>query len=336
MTVQSVSLFSLMRSTTAAIATSAAIALLTTSVVASAADPWPTKPILMINPWAPGGPADIVARPIMQKLGERLGQPIVLENRAGANGVIGAAAVAKAKPDGYTLLFSHVGPIAISPAMQADMPYDSVKDFEPVTQLVSAPLVLIVRPELPIKSMPELIAYAKANPGKLTYGSVGTGSTTHLAGEMLHDMAGIDILHVPYKGAAPVITDMLGGSIQMAFINISGVMPHLATGKVRAIAVSTLKRSTLLPDVPAIAESYPGFEVNSWYGVMAPAGTPKEIVNRLQTEIAVILKNPEIVEGLRKGGLDVEGTTPEQHAAKIRDDLARWAKVVKATTIAGK
>ncbi|MBK8738388.1 MAG: hypothetical protein IPM02_01985 [Betaproteobacteria bacterium] len=169
----------------------------------------------------------------MKNLGERLGQPIVIENRAGANGVIGASAVAKAKPDGYTLLFSHVGPIAISPAMQADMPYNSIRDFEPITQVVSAPLVLVVRPDLPIKSLKDLIDYARANPGKVTYGSVGTGSTTHLAGEMLHGAAGIDLLHVPYKGAAPVITDMLGGQIHMAFINISGVMPHLPTGSCR-------------------------------------------------------------------------------------------------------
>lgn len=306
------------------------------STTVLAAEPWPTKPIVVINPWAPGGPADIVARPIMQKLSERLGQPIVVENRAGANGVIGATAVAKARPDGYTLLFSHVGPIAISPAMQADMPYDSIKDFEPVTQVVSAPLVLVVRPDLPIKSLQDLVAYAKSRPGKLSYGSVGAGSTTHLAGEMLHGMAGIDILHVPYKGAAPVITDMLGGQIDMAFINISGVMPYLPSGKLRAIAVSTLKRSTLLPDLPAISESYPGFEVNSWYGVMAPAGTPKEIVNRLQREIAIVLKTPEIMEVMKTGGLDPEGTTPEQYAAKIKEDLRRWAAVVKATPLAGR
>ena len=306
------------------------------SIPALAADPWPAKPIRVINPWAPGGPADIVARPIMQKLGERLGQPIVIENRAGANGVIGAAAVAKSPADGYTLLFSHVGPIAISPAMQGDMPYESTKDFEPVTQVVSAPLVLVVRPDLPIRSLQDLIAYAKANPGKLNYGSVGTGSTTHLAGEMLAGMANVQLLHVPYKGAAPVINDMLGGDIQMAFINISGVMQHVASGKLRAIAVSTLKRSSLFPDLPAIAETYPGFEVNSWYGVMAPAGTPKDIVNRLYREIAVVLKSPEVVEMMRNGGLDAEGSTPEQYAAKIKDDLARWAKVVKATNLTGK
>jgi tripartite-type tricarboxylate transporter receptor subunit TctC len=272
----------------------------------------------------------------MQKLSERLGQPIVVENRAGANGVIGAAAVAKAAPDGYTLLFSHVGPIAISPAMQSNMPYDSIKDFEPVSQVVSAPLVLVVRPDLPIKSLQDLIGYAKSHSGKLTYGSVGTGSTTHLAGEMLHGMADINILHVPYKGASPVINDMLGGRIDMAFINISGVMPFLPSGKLRAVAVSTLKRSSLLPELAAISETYPGFEVNSWYGVMAPAGTPQEIVQTLQRQIAVVLKSSEVVEMMKASGLDAEGTTPEQYAAKIKQDLNRWATVVKSMTIIGK
>jgi tripartite-type tricarboxylate transporter receptor subunit TctC len=316
------------------LATMGAVA--TAATTTFAADAWPSRPITVINPWAPGGPADIVARPIMQKLAERLGQPIVVENRPGANGVIGAAYVAKAKPDGYTLLFSHVGPIAISPAMEADMPYDSVKDFEPITQVVSAPLVLVVRPDLPIKSLQDLIAYAKSHPGKLTYGSVGTGSTTHLAGEMLHNAAGIDILHVPYKGAAPVIADMLGGRIDFAFINISGVMPYLPADKLRAIAVSTLKRSSLLPDTPAIAETFAGYEVNSWYGVMAPAGTPKPVVERLQREIADVLKTPEVVQVLKKGGLDAEGTTPQQYAAQIKNDLKRWAAVVKSAGVAGK
>lgn len=302
----------------------------------AAAQGYPNKPIKVINPWTPGGPADIVARPIMAKLAERLGQPVVIENRAGANGVIGSTAVAKAPADGYTLLFSHVGPIAISPAMQTAMPYNSVKDFEPITQVVSAPTVLLVRADLPVKTLQDLIAYAKSRPDKLTYGSVGPGSTTHLAGEMLHSMAGIDILHVPYKGAGPVITDLIGGQIDMAFINISGAMSYLESGRLRGLAVSTIKRSSLLPNLPAIAEFYPGFEVNSWYGLMAPAGTPKAIVTRLQSEIASILKSPDIVQLLKTSGLDAEGSTPEQYAAKIKDDLVRWAAVVKATGLSAK
>ena len=243
---------------------------------------YPDKPITVINPWTSGGPADTVARPVLQKLSERLGQPVIMENKPGANGVIGSAFVARAVPDGYTLLFSHVGPITISPAVQKEMPYDSVRDFKPITQVVSAPLVLTVRPSLPIHNLKELVDYARANPGKLSYGSVGPGSTTHLAGEILSSMADIKLLHVPYKGAAPVINDMLGGSIEMTFLNIAGSISYIKSGQLRAIAVTTLKRSSLLPDLPTIAETYPGFEVNSWYGLMAPAKTPDDIVALLQ------------------------------------------------------
>jgi tripartite-type tricarboxylate transporter receptor subunit TctC len=300
-------------------------------VSAARAETWPSRPIKLINPWPPGGPADIVARPIIEKLGSALGQPVVMENKSGANGTIGANLVAKAAPDGYTLLFSHVGPIAISPAMQADLPYDPLKDLVAITQIVSGPTVLLVRSDLPITSVPTLIDYAKKNAGKLTYGSVGPGSTTHLAGEMLHVIAGIDIVHVPYKGAAPVLTDLLAGQIDMSFINVAGAMPHIQSGKVRALAVTTLKRSSVLPDLPTAAETLPGFEVNSWYGLMAPASTPKEIVDRLYKEVSTILKMPDIVERLKQAGLDPEGTTPAQHTAHIREERTRWAKLVKET-----
>jgi len=296
----------------------------------SLAQTYPNKPVKVINPWTAGGPADIVARPILNKLSERLGQAVVMENKAGANGVIGSAYVAKSAPDGYTLLFSHVGPIAISPSMQKDMPYNSITDFEPITQVVSAPTVLLVRSDFPAKNFEELIAIIKSKPGKLSYGSVGLGSTTHLAGEMLHLLGGLELLHIPYKGAAPVITDLLGGQIDMAFINISGAISYIESGKLKGLAVTTLKRSTLLPNLPTVAETYPGFEVNSWYGFMAPANTPKAIITRLQ-ELAAILKMPDIVQALKAGGLDPEGSTPEQYTIKIKDDLARWSAVVKST-----
>ena len=292
---------------------------------------YPDKPITVINPWTAGGPADTVARPILQKLSARLGQPVVMENKPGANGVIGSAFVARAAPDGYTLLFSHVGPVTISPAVQKDMPYDSVRDFKPITQVVSAPLVLLVRPSLPIHDLKELVEYARANPGKLTYGSVGPGSTTHLAGEILSSMAGVKLLHVPYKGAAPVINDMLGGSIEMTFLNIAGSISYVKAGQLRAIAVTTLKRSSLLPDLPTIAETYPGFEVNSWYGLMAPAKTPDDIVDLLQNQVAEIIRSPDIVELFARNGLAPEGTTPEQYARQIGTDLARWRDVVQTS-----
>lgn len=293
---------------------------------APAAD-YPTRTITVINPWTAGGPADTVARPILQKLSERLKQSVVLENKAGANGVIGANYVARATPDGYTLLFSHVGPITISPAIQKEMPYDTLRDFAPITQVVSAPTVLVVRTDLPIHNLAEFIQYAKSNPGKLSYGSVGTGSTTHLAGEILAEMANVSMLHVPYKGAAPVMTDLLGGQINCTFLNIAALLPYIKSGQVRAIGVSTLKRSPLLPDLPAIAERYPGFEVNSWYGLMAPAHTPSPIVNLLQREVAEILKLPEIMRALEALGLSPEGTTPAQYTAQIELDLKRWQAV---------
>lgn len=292
---------------------------------------YPDKPITVINPWTSGGPADTVARPVLQKLSERLGQPIIMENKSGANGVIGCAFVARAAPDGYTLLFSHVGPITISPAVQKDMPYDSVRDFKPITQVVSAPLVLLVRPSLPIHDLKELVDYARANPGKLSYGSVGPGSTTHLAGEILSTMADVKLLHVPYKGAAPVINDMLGGSIEMTFLNIAGSISYIKSGQLRAIAVTTLKRSSLLPDLPTIAETYPGFEVNSWYGLMAPAKTPDDIVEQLQKQVAEIIRSPDIVELFARNGLAPEGSTPAQYADQIKTDLARWRNVVQTS-----
>jgi tripartite-type tricarboxylate transporter receptor subunit TctC len=208
------------------------------------------------------------------------------------------------------------------------MPFDSVRDFAPITQIVSAPTVLVVRPDLPIQNLKEFVEYARANPGKLSYGSVGTGSTTHLAGEILATMANVNMLHVPYKGAAPVMTDLLGGQINCTFLNIAALMPYIKSGQVRPIGVSTLKRSPLLSELPAIAETYPGFEVNSWYGMMAPAKTPANIVNLLQKEIAKILQMPEIIQTLQAAGLSVEGTTPEQYAEQIKRDLSRWQTAV--------
>jgi tripartite-type tricarboxylate transporter receptor subunit TctC len=306
-----------------------AVLALLAAPAAAPAQQWPTKPIHVLNPWPPGGPADFIARPVFEKLAEVLGQPLVIDSKPGANGTIATAAAAKAAPDGHTLLLSHIGPMAMSPALQANLAYDPLKDFAPITQFTSGPTLLVVRPELPIETVPELIDYARKNPGKLTYASVGQGSTTHLAGEMLRLMAGIDIVHVPYKGGAPVVTDLLGGQVEMAFIGPSVVLPHVQAVKLRAIAVTTLKRASAFPSLPAVAETLPGFEMNTWYGLEAPAGTPAPIVERLQKGIAAILKNPEIAERLRGAALEPEGTTPAEHAAQIRDDVARWRKLVR-------
>jgi len=301
--------------------------------LAALAQAYPSKPIRVISPWSPGGPAEGVARIVTAKMSEALGQPILIEAKPGANGTIGTAYVAKAAPDGYTILLSHLGPTAISPALQKDLPYDSLKDFVPITQVVAGPTLLVVRNELPVHDVKELVAYAKANPGKLTYGSVGVGSTTHLAGELLNMLAGINTVHIPYKGSTPILTDLMGNRVDMAFIGISGSIQQAKAGQVRAIAISTLKRSPNFPDIPAVSETVPGFELNSWYGMMAPAGTPKAIVNRLQQEVANALKKPDVIEWMKQNGLDPVGSTPEEHAAHIRAELAKWAKIVKDAKI---
>ena len=299
----------------------------------AAAQPYPNKPVRLINPWTPAGPAELLARIVGAKLQESLGQPFVIESRPGANGTIGATYVAKSPPDGYTILFSHVGPMAISPAVVDKMPYDTLKDFEPITGVAAGALVLLVRNDIPAKNVSELVAYGKANPGKLSCGSVGPASTSHLACELLNMLGGISTIHIPYKGSAPVITDMLGGQISIAFINIAGVKPQLDAKQLRPLGVTTLKRSGVLPDVPTMNELMPGFEVNSWYGMMAPAGTPKEIVNLLQRETAKALKLPDVAERLRQFGLDPVGSTPEEHTAQLKSDLERWAKVAKAAKV---
>lgn len=293
------------------------------------AQSYPNKPIRLISPWSPGGPAEALARTVTIKMSESLGQPIIIDSRGGANGTIGGAIAAKAPADGYTIFFSHLGPMAIAPALMKDMPYDPLKDFDPITQVVAGPTLLAVRNDIPVKSVKELIAYAKANPGKLTYGSVGIGSTTHLAGEMLSSMAGIDIVHVPYKGSTPILVDMLGGRISFAFIGISGVIQQAQAGQVRAIAISTLKRSPNFPEIPTVSETLPGFELNSWYGMAAPAGTPKAIIARLHQEVVNALKKPDVIEWMKQSGLDPVGSSPEEHAAHIKAEIAKWAKAVK-------
>jgi tripartite-type tricarboxylate transporter receptor subunit TctC len=300
---------------------------------AALAQQYPAKPVKLINPWTPAGPAELLARTVGTKLQESLGQPFLIESRPGANGTIGASFVAKSAPDGYTILFSHVGPMAIHPAVASSMPYDTVKDFEPITQVAAGALVLLVRNDIPAKTVPELVAHARANAGKLSCGSVGPASTTHFACEMLNMMGGVSTIHVPYKGSAPVVTDMLGGQIAISFLNIAGVMPQLKANQLRPIAVTTLKRSAVLPEVPTMHEVMPGFEVNSWYGMMAPAGTPKAIVQLLQRETAKALKAPDVQERLRAAGLDPVGNTPEEHAAQIRSDLERWSRVAKTAKI---
>ncbi len=301
--------------------------------VARAQQGWPDRPVRLINPWPPGGPADLVARPLIQRLSETLGKPMVMENRPGANGTIATAMAARAAPDGHSVLFSHAGPMTIAPCFQSSIPYDPEHDLLPVTQLVSSPLVLVTRLDLGAEDVPGLIAKAKAAPQPLSYGSVGPASTTHLAGEMLARMSGAALLHVPYTGSTQPITDMMAGRIDFGFFNIGAVMAHVEAGRLKPLAVSTLKRSGRLPSLPTVAESYAGFEVNSWYGIMLPAHTPRWLVDRYHEEFTAALRRPDVIRIFTENGLDPEGTSPEQYAAKIHADLQRWQALAQATGI---
>ncbi len=310
-----------------------ATALTLSMATAFAADPYPARPVTIINPWAAGGPAEGIIRPIAEKLAQRMGQPFIIDTKSGANGTIGTTYVARAKPDGYTLLFAHVGPVAISPGLPQKLPYDPVKDFAPITQISSSPTVLVVRSDFPAKTLPELLAYAKAHPGKVAYGSVGIGSTTHLAAATLAQAGKVDMIHAPYRGSSLVNTDLLGGQIQTAFVGVGGVRGLIQEGKLRALAVSEAKRSDVLPNVPTVAETLPGFEMTTWYGLMAPAGTPPEIVAKLQAEVAAVLKLPDIAQRMRDNGIEPEGTTTDAFAARIKGDLVRWAAAIKVADV---
>ncbi len=294
------------------------------------AQSYPNKPICLIVPYPAGGTTDILGRIIAQKLTENLGQRVVVENKPGAGGNIGAETAAKAAPDGYTILVAPVGTIAINVSLYRKIPFDPVKDLVPVTMAVANPLVLVVHPSVPAKSIRELIALAKSKPGQLNYGSGGNGTSMHLAGELFKTMAGIDMVHIPYKGSAPCITALLGGEVEMSFDQIVTSLPHAKGGKLRALAVSSPKRSQIAPDVPTFMESgLPGFEVSTWSGVFAPTGTPKEIVSRLNNEIVKILKMPDMRESLLRQGSEPVGNTTEEFAAYIKAEIAKWAKVVK-------
>lgn len=297
------------------------------------AQTWPSKPIRLINPYAPGGFGDTVARPMFDQLAQSLGQPIIVESQAGANGTLASNVVAKAAPDGYTMLIANLGPIAMNPVLYPATTADPLKVFVPVTQLVSGPLVILAHPDFPAKTLQELMDYARANPGKVSYGSVGPGSTTHLAGELLALKGKLDLLHVPFKGAAPVITNLLGKQVDIGIVNISLAKPHIDAGRLRPIAVTTLKRSSILPEVPTVAEALPGFEVNPWWGLMAPAGTPSQVITRVEQEMIRILKIPAIAAKLRESGLEPEGTTSGEYGKLIAADIDQWREVVKANKI---
>lgn len=295
-----------------------------------AQDAYPRKPIRFVVPWPPGGASDLIARLIGQKMSESMGQPVVIENRPGAGGMIGSEVVARSAPDGYTMLYGSTGPNAMNASLYKKMPYDPVKDFTPVTQVNVLPLVLMVNPGVPATSVKELIALAKSKPGQINYGSVGKGSAHHFAGEMFKSMAGIDIVHVPYKGSAPALLDLIAGRIQMHFDTIPAAAAHIKAGTVRAIAISSAQRASMLPDLPTVAEAgLPGYEMNAWQTVVVPAGTPTAVVNRLNQEIHKAMSTPEMRDRLAEMGAIVIMNSPEQEEARVRNEVAKWAKAVK-------
>ena len=295
---------------------------------------YPNRPIRFISPFLPGGSQDVIARIVGGRLAERLGQPVVVDNRSGAAGIIATELTARAQPDGHTLLMITAGPITIAPSLQAKLPYDPQKDLAPIIQLVETPMALMASPTFPAKTVAEAVALAKSKPNQLNYGSVGNGSISHLTMELFKTQTGTDMAHVPYKGAVPAFTDLIGGQVQLLFITTASAQPFTASGKVRALGVAAKKRSPMMPDVPTIIEAgVKNFEVPVWAGVATTAGTPKAVIDRLYREMLAVLQMPETRERLAALGSDVVGSTPEQFAALLKDDRARWAKVIKTANV---
>jgi tripartite-type tricarboxylate transporter receptor subunit TctC len=311
----------------------ALVPVLAAAAGAAIAQTYPVKPVRVVVPYSAGGPLDDVMRVVGHRLTEMWGQSVLVDNRTGAGGSIGADYVAKSAPDGYTLLLGNAGPMTINPGLQKKLPYDAQRDFAPVTQLTASPMVLVVHPSLPVKTVPDLVRFAKSRPGQLVYASAGVGNLQHLGMEELQALAGIRMNHVPYKGAPPALIDVMSGQVQLMFANIVGVLQHIKAGKVRAIAVSSVKRAATLPDVPSVADTFPSFDATGWTGLFAPAGTPGEIVARLHVDITSVLARPDIRERFAGQGAEVVASSPEQLAAFIRRESALYAKIIKSSGI---
>ncbi len=297
------------------------------------AQAWPSKPIKIIVPVQPGGGVDLVGRTIGDRLSRALGQPVVVDNQSGGGGIVGSLACARAAPDGYTLMVGYVGTHGTNPAVRK-LPYDALQDFTPIAMVGGTPNVLVVPPSLPVATLAEFVAYAKANPGKLSYGSAGTGTLTHLAMEQLKSAADLDLVHVPYRGIGPAFVDILGGQTQAMFPGLAAALPHIKGGKVKALAATGRKRHPLLPDVPTFEElGYGGFDGVQWYGIVGPAHLPPPIVTRLNDEINKLLESPELAERLSAEALQPMPMSPEQFSRYIRDDIARWSKLAKERNI---
>jgi len=306
-------------------------ALITLAAVAASAQDYPARPVRLVVPYAPGGPVDIVARITAQKLSEALGQQAIVENRAGAGGNIAVEFVARAAPDGYTLLMGANGTNAINPSLYKKLPVDPEKDLAPVSMVASSAMILVVHPSLPVASVQQLIALGRSRPGVISYASSGSGSTAHLASELFKSMAKIDLLHVPYKGAGPALTDLVAGHVQTMITAISSTLPYVKAGRLKALAVSSEKRVPLLPELPAVAEQLPGYEVTTWYGVFAPAGTPRPVIDKLNQALVRVLATPDAQGKLAALGADARTSTPEHFADSVRKERAKWAKIIQAS-----
>jgi len=298
------------------------------------AQEYPTKPIRLVITYPPGGNTDLVGRALALKLGEFVGQQVVVDNRGGAGGVLGSMITAQSAPDGYTIMLGTSAGMVINPLLSRKLTYDPVKDFAPVSMVVIVPQLLVINPQLPVKNVRELIAFAKAKPGYLNAGSSGVGTPNHFGTELLKWLAGVDIVHVPYKGGAPALTDLLGGQIQMAFSSVPAVLPHIKAGRLVALGVGSAKRSPALPNIPTIAEAgVPGYEYTTWYGIFAPAKTPRTLIARLNAEIVKAMETPDIKDRFTALGGDPDPGTPEELRAYMANESAKWAKIIKAANI---
>jgi tripartite-type tricarboxylate transporter receptor subunit TctC len=301
---------------------------------AAVAQGYPSKAITFVVPYPPGGASDVIARLIGQKLSESMRQPVVIENRAGANGIIALSAVAKAPADGYTILMTNIGPSAINPSIYKSLPYDAVKDFVPITLTSQVPLMLVTTPSLGVNSVAELVAKAKASPGALSYAAAGNGTAGHLAMELFKLNAGVDIKSIPYKGDTPALADMIAGQVQVMLATVIAATPHVQSGRLKALAVTTTKRLASAPSLPTIAESgMPGFEAVSWGGVMAPAGTPRAVVDKLHAEITAILKQSDVKERFAAVGAEIVSSTPEEFQRYISAETSKWARIAQTAGV---
>jgi tripartite-type tricarboxylate transporter receptor subunit TctC len=297
------------------------------------AQQYPSKPVRIVVPFPPGGPTDIVARLMAPKMAEAMGQQVIIDNRGGAGGAIGTEQVAKSAPDGYTLIMGTIGGLAVAKSLNPKLGYDTLRDLAPITQSVSVTSVLVTHPSVPAKNVKELLVLARAKSGRLNYGSSGNGTITHLAGELLKLMSKVDIAHVPYKGGAPAMTALISGEVDLTYENTLIITPHIKSGRVKALAVTSAKRSALLPELPTIAETLPGYSASGWYGLLAPAATPKPVLVRLHSEAVKALRAPDVIDKLSGQGAEPVASTPEEFTDFIRSETDKWAKLVKAANM---